>query len=195
MAKHISANQVAESKELVLWKKIKKPFQKAKGLAGNRDLVELFKYCYPNLWREVCEYHNEMSKWNASRFKKKLGAVYKYESPELYFESHSNVKADTSIVNGKTHEEIKALIETIRNHSLAKLNSRKAKDAKRERYIQHTQPRYVSQHIKAYYSTLKLHPEDIDTRYLIVHELAKYKCDDTIQFLTRLVRCEKNLPL
>lgn len=30
-------------------------------------------------------------------------------------------KVDTSIVNGKTLEEIKAIIETIRNHSLAKL--------------------------------------------------------------------------
>lgn len=166
MAKHISANRVAESKELVLRQKIKKPFQKAKGLAGNRDLVELFKYCYPNLWRDVCEYHEEMRKWNVSRKKKKLSAVYEYETPEQFIESHSNVKADTSVVNGKTQEEIKALIETIRNHSLAKLNKRKAKDAKRERYIQHTQPRYVSQHIKAYYSTRKLHPEDIDTRYL-----------------------------
>ena len=195
MAKHISANRVAESKELILWKKIKKPFQKAKGLAGNGDLVKLFKYCYPNLWRDVCEYHEEMRKWNASRIKKELSTVYEYDSPEQFLESHSIVKADTSIVNGKTQEEIKALIETIRNHSLAKLNKRRAKEAKRERYIQHTQPRYVSQHIKAYYNTRKLNPEDIDTRYLIVHELAKYKCEGTIQFLTMLVRCEKNLPL
>ena len=78
---------------------------------------------------------------------------------------------------------------------MAKLNKSKAKEAKRERYIQHTQPRYVYQHIKAYYNTRKLNPEDIDTRYLIVHELAKYKCEGTIQFLTKLVRCEKNLPL
>lgn len=94
-----------------------------------------------------------MSKWNASRIKKHLSAVYENESPEQFFESHSNVKADTSIVNGKNQEEIKALIETIRNNSLAKLNSRKEKDAKRERYIQHTQSRYVSQHIKVYYNT------------------------------------------
>lgn len=40
-----------------------------------------------------------------------------------------------------------------------------------------------------------MHPEDSDTRYLIVHELAKYKCDDTIKFLIGLVRCEKNRPL
>ena len=195
MSKHISAKRVAMSKELDLWKKLKKPIKQIKGLSYGKSPIELFKYCYPNLWRDVCEYHEEMRKWNASRIKKELSTVYEYDSPEQFLESHSNVKADTSIVNGKTQEEIKALIETIRNHSLAKLNKRRAKEAKRERYIQHTKPRYVSQHKKAYYDIRKLHPEDFDTRYLIVHELAKYKCDDTIRFLTELVRCEKNLPL
>lgn len=195
MSKHISAKRVAMSKELDLWKKLKKPYMQIKGLSRGKSPIELFKYCYPNLWRDVCEFHEEMSKWNASRIKKHLSAVYENESPEQFLESHSNVKADTSIVNGKTQEEIKALIETIRNKSLAKLNKCKAKESKRERYIQHIQPRYVSQHIKAYYNTRKLNPEDIDTRYLIVHELAKYKCEGTIQFLTKLVRCEKNLPL
>lgn len=195
MSKHISAKRVAISRELDLWKKLKKRFKQVKGLSCGNSPIELFKYCYPNLWRDVCEYHEEMRKWNASRIKKELSTVYEYDSPEQFFESHSNVKADTSIVNGKTQEETKALIETIRNHSLTKLNKRKAKEAKRERYIQHTQPHYVSQHIKTYYNTRKLNPEDIDTRYLIVHELAKYKSEGTIQFLTKLVRCEKNLPL
>ena len=62
-----------------------------------------------------------MRKWNASRIKKELSTVYEYDSPEQFLESHTNVKADTSIVNGKTQEEIKAIIETIRHHSLAKL--------------------------------------------------------------------------
>ena len=195
MPNHISAKRVATSKELVLWKKLKKPFKQMKGLSCGQSPIDLFKYCYPNLWRDVCEYHEEMLKWNASRIRKKLSTVYEYDSPELFLESHSNVKADSSIVSNKTQEEIGVIVETIRKLSLAKLNSRKAKDAKRERYIQHTQPRYVAQHIKAYYTIRKLHPEDIDTRYLIVHELAKYKCDDTINFLIKLVRCEKNLPL
>ena len=195
MSKHISAKRVAMSKELVLWKKLKKPFKQVKGMSCGQSPIELFKYCYPNLWRDVCEFHEELSNWNASRIRKHLSVVYEYQSPEQFLESHSGVKADTSIVSGKTQENIKALVETIRKQSLAKLNSRNAKDSKRERYIQHTQPRYVAQHIKAYYYTRKLHPEDIDTRYLIVHELAKYKCDDTIEFLTVLVRCEKNLPL
>lgn len=117
MSKHISAKRVAISRELDLWKKLKKPFKQVKGLSCGKSPIELFKYCYPNLWRDVCEYHEEMRKWKASRIKKELSTVYEYDSPEQFFESHSNVKADTSIVNGKTQEEIKALIETIRNHS------------------------------------------------------------------------------
>lgn len=195
MSKHISAKRVATSKELDLWKKLKKPFKRVKGLSRGKCPIELFKYCYPNLWRDVCEFHEEMTKWNASRIKKHLSVVYEYKSPENYLENHSNVKGDTSIASDKTQEEIDVIVETLRKQSLAKLNSRKVKDAKRERYIQHTQPRYTAQHIKAYYKTRKLHPEDIDTRYLIIHELAKYKSDDTIKFLKGLVRCEKNLPL
>ncbi|MGN1218609.1 MAG: hypothetical protein ACI4TD_11660, partial [Phocaeicola sp.] len=195
MVKHISAKRVAASKELVLWKKLKKPFMQVKALSRGKSPIELFKYCYPNLWQDVCEYHDEMVKWNASRKKKNLSRVYEHDSPEQFLESHSNAKADTSLISGKTQEEIDAFVETIRSQSLTKHNRREAKDTKRERYIQHTQPLYVAQHIKAYYNTRKLHPEDIDTRYLIVHELAKYKCDDTIKFLTGLVRCEKNLPL
>lgn len=143
MSKHISAKRVAMSKELDLWNKLKKPFKQVMSLSYGKSPIELFKYCYPSLRRDVCEYHEEMRNWNASRINKKLSTVYEYDSPEQFLESHSNVKADTCIVNGKTQEEIKALIETIRNHSLAKLNIRKAKDAKRERYIQYTQPRYV----------------------------------------------------
>lgn len=69
---------------------------------------------------------------------------------------------------------------------MAKLNSREAKKSKRERYIQHTQPLYVTQHIKAYYQTRKSHPEDIDTRYLIVHELAKFKYNAPVKHLIKL---------
>lgn len=195
MSKHLSAKRVAKSKDLDLWKKLKKPFKQVKGLSRGKFPIELFKYCYPNLWRDVCEFHEEMTKWNASRTKKHLGIVYKYKSPEDYFEIHSNVKIDTSIASDKTQEEIDVIVETLRKQSLAKLNNREVKDAKREQYIQHTLPRYTAQHIKAYYKTRKLHPEDIDTRYLIIHELAKYKSDDTIKFLIGLVRCEKNLPL
>lgn len=194
MPKHISAKRVATSKELDLWKKLKRPFKQVKAFSIGQSPIDLFKYCYPNLLRDLCEYHEEMSKWNASRLKKHLSVVYEYQSPEQFLESHSGIKADASIVSGKTQEEIQALVEAIRKQSLAKLNSRNAKDLKRERYIQHTQPFYVDQHINAYYNTRKLYPEDIDTRYLIVHELAKNKCEDTINFLKKLVRCEKNLP-
>lgn len=100
---------------------MKKPFKQIKGLSYGKSPIELFTHCYPNLWKDVCEYHEEMSKWNASRIKKKLSSVYEYESPEQFFESHLDGKVDTSIVNGKTQEEIKAIIDTIRNHSLAKL--------------------------------------------------------------------------
>ena len=94
MSKHISAKRVAMSKELDLWKTLKKSFKQIKGLSYGKSPIELFKYCYPNLWRDVCEFHEEMRKWNAFR-KMKLSTVYEYESPEQFLESHLNVRTDT----------------------------------------------------------------------------------------------------
>lgn len=195
MSKHISAKRVAVSKELVLWKKIKKPLKIAKGLAGEGDVVEVFKYCYPNLWRDICDFHNDMLLWNSSRKKKHLVSVYFFKSPETYLKSHLSIKADTSLIRGKSVKEVEETIESIKKHSLAKSRRREQKDALREIYKQHVQPDYVAQHIKAYFHSRKIQPEEIDTRYLIIHELTKYKCRGTIKFLTMLVRCEKNLPL
>lgn len=57
MAKHVSAKRVATLKELVLLKKLKNLYKQVIGLSRGKSPIELFKYCYPNLWRDVCEYH------------------------------------------------------------------------------------------------------------------------------------------
>lgn len=186
---------MATSKELALWKKIKKPFKRLKELARGKSIIDLFKYCYPNLWRDVCDYHEDMVQWNAARLNKRRRAIYTFLSPEQYIDSRLPIKVGSISGHGKTQEEIDVITATIREQSLKKLRTRESKDFKRERYIQHTKPFYASQHIEMYYDVRKQHPEDIDSRYLIIHELAKYKCEDTIRFLKTLVRCEKNLHL
>lgn len=195
MSKHISAKRVASSVEQKLWKNIKRQLKKVKELSNGRHVVGLFKHCYPNLWLDVCNYHKNMVRWNSSREKKSLKTVYDYKSPDLYLKSKLSFIGNTQYIGDKTPEEIDKIITSIRNDSLDKLRRRKSKEARRERLIQHTTPSYVTQHTEAYFNTRMHYPKDIDARYLIVHELAKYKCDDTIRFLCFLVRCEKNIPL
>ena len=192
MSKSVSAKRKADSIELDFWRKIKKSVKLAKSLSAGGDICDTFKYCFPNLWEDVCEFHKEMVNWNRQREAKHQKAVYPYRSPEQFFARKSanvgGIKLPTSINNNER-------IESIRRVSLANLEKRRGKTQQRERYKQHVKPTYATLHIRAYYQTRKHAPQDIDSRYLIIHELAKFKCEETITFLRRLVQCEKNVHL
>lgn len=198
--KHVSAKRVATSMTKDLWKILKNPVKEVYRLmsAGDNDFVALFRYCYPNLWKTIEEFHNRMLMWNQSRKNKKLKPVYEYDTPSeflLSLQQDYNIKAHLKKGVIKDDTLRRADIESIRKDSLLKLDSTKSKDFYRERLKQHVPLSYAGSHISMYYEWVKHHVDDIDTRYLIIHELAKYKCDDTIKFLTGLVRCEKNLSL
>lgn len=198
--KHVSAKRVAMSMTKDLLKILKTPVKEVYGLmaTGDNDFVALFMYCYPNLWKTIEEFHKRMLMWNQSRQKKKLSPVYEYDSPSQFLmalQHEYNHKAHLKKNVIKDGSVRKAEIESIRKSSLLKLQSTTTKDFYRERFKQHVPLSYADGHISMYYEWVKHHVDDIDTRYLIIHELAKYKCDDTIKFLTGLVRCEKNLSL
>lgn len=191
MTNSISAKRKADSIELEFWRKIKKSVKLAKSLSADGDIVNTFKYCFPNLWEDVCEFHKDMFCWNRQRATKHLKAVYPYRSPEQFLARKSaNVGITQLSVSNKNE-----YIESIRCDSLAKLEKRRSKTQQRERYKQHVKPMYATSHIRAYYQMRKHAPQDIDSRYLIIHELAKFKCEETITFLKKLVQCEKNVPL
>lgn len=192
MGKSISAKRKADSIELELWRKIKKSVKLVKGLFLNEDIVRSFKYCFPNLWEDVCDFHRNMIRWNKQRVAKHLNTVYPYRSPEQFLARKS---ANVGIIQLSTSINKNEYIQTIRRDSQAKLKKRKDKMQQRERCKQSVAPSYVASHIKAYFQSRKQNPQDVDSRYLIVHELSKYKCDETVGFLKALVQCEKNIHL
>ena len=191
MSKSVSAKRKADSIELDFWRKIKKSVKLAKSLSADGDIVNTFKYCFPNLWEDVCDFLKDMFCWNGRRAAKHLKAVYPYHSPEQFLARKS---ANVGVFQLSTPNK-NEYIQSIRCDSQAKLEKRRGKTQHRERYKQHVKPTYATSHIRAYYQTRKHAPQDIDSRYLIIHELAKFKCEDTITFLKRLVRCEKNIHL
>lgn len=192
MAKSVSAKRKADSIELKIWREIKKPVKLVKGLFAGEDFVKSFKYCFPNLWEEVCNFHSNMMRWNKHRIAKHLNSVYSCRSPEQFLLRKC---ANVGIIQLPTSVNKDEYIQTIRRNSLTKLKKKSDKKQQRERYKQHVEPSYVASHTKAYYQSRKQNPLDVDSRYLIVHELSKYKCDETIRFLETLVRCEKNIHL
>lgn len=190
MGKSVSAKRKADSIELIFWRKIKKSVKLVKTLFPNEYFVESFKYCFPNLWEDVCDFHMEMIRWNRQRVTKHHTSVYPYRSPEKFL---LRKMENVGFIQLPTPINKKEYIETIRRDSLAKLKKRIDKKQKWEIYKQHVVPSYVTSHTKAYYQSRKQNPQDIDSLYLIVHELSKYKCEETIRFLKTLVRCEKNI--
>lgn len=71
--------------ELTFWKSIKESVKIVKSLVGNNEIVQVYKYCYPNLWKDICEYHKKMVRWNKQRVLKGKSSVYAYSSPENFF--------------------------------------------------------------------------------------------------------------
>lgn len=197
-----SSKRVSHSKEKVLWDMIKKPVKIVYSLMtksmGQKEFVGLFKYCYPNLWQEVENFHEDMRVWNEARLNKKESQIYSFNSATEFLDAKSQAYYKSAKLKKGIHdleEDRLNIIKHIRRESISKYSKSQGKKVIRERYLQHISPGYIGSLIAEYYSIRKRNTLDIDTRYLIVHELAKYKCDETIRFLEQLVRCEKNRPL
>lgn len=192
----------ADAQILSIWEKLKKPVKTVYGLMSKemqqKDFVSLFKYCYPHLWEEIEAFHKRMTFLNSSRIKKNKYEIYCFkEASSFLSQKAEEYQKKAKFPQSTYNEEEKRLeeIEKIRKDSEAKYSTKKEKAKVREQYIQHMSPDYVQSHINVYYDIRKKQPDNIDTRYLIIHELAKYKCDATISFLTILARCEKNIHL
>ncbi len=192
MGRTVSAKRKADSMELELWRSIKKSVKIVKGLASDNDFVDTFKYSFPNQWQNICDYHKKMERWNQNRKSKKLKPTYLFTSPEQFLRHKAEKVSATPLPQSANKKEI---ISSLSSDSLKKLRKRNFKKYVSELSKQHVEPSYASLHINAYYQIRKSHPLDIDARYLIIHELAKYKCGKTIEFLEKLVRCEKNMHL
>lgn len=198
--RHVSALRVATSKTLELWKTIKLPVKTVYELMrkDEEDYVSLFVYCYPNLWKTIQEFHIEMATWNSTRVNRHLKPVYIHHSAsEFLLFKLEEYRSKAKFVKGGYGNDSsrQKKIDELRKDSLNKLNKSNIKESVRERLTQHVPPSYAQGHISVYYDWRKSHADDIDTRYLIIHELSKYKCEESIRFLTGLVRCEKNLSL
>lgn len=79
------AKRKATSMEMALWRSVEKSVKQIKGLTTIDKFIETYKYCYPNLWLDVCEFHHNMARWNKRRISRGLNAIYTFHSPEAFF--------------------------------------------------------------------------------------------------------------
>lgn len=157
------------------------------------DFLDLFKTAYPGLWVELMNFFKSSMDEYKNRVKKGLKGVKPFPPKELVFFVAKACLAKARIVNAHSsieqeHEKSEERSKIIR---IGKNKASKIKqiEAERHRKFQTIAPRYVNNLIKLYFYQRKQQSLDVDTRYLIILECAKFKCEKTIIFLQRINAC------
>lgn len=163
---------------------------------SDTDFLDLFKKAYPELWIELKNFFKSSKDVYQNRINKGLKGVKPITPKDLVFSVAKSYLAKARVDNSvssivQEHEktEERAKIIDIGKNKLKKIQQR---EADRIRTIQKVTPKYVDNLIKLYFYQRKVNALDVDTRYIIILECAKFKCRKTIIFLKKINACEKN---
>jgi len=163
---------------------------------SDEDFVSLFKAAYPTIWLEFQNrFKSDVMVYSNRKAKGLKGVrpivpnrfVLNIVRPVIYKIRNSQTEFDI-IQEGEKQTERERLV-TKGKTKLAKL---KAAEVERQRKIQKVEPSYVGDLIKEYFKLRRKDTLDVNSRYLIILECAKFKCKRSISFLEKLNACEKN---
>ncbi len=162
----------------------------------DEEFLDLFKTAYPRLWVELMNFFKSSMDEYRNRINKGLKGVKPSYPKDMVFLVAKSSLAKSRIVNSNSsieqeHEKAKERAKIIREGK-SKANKIQQLEAERIRKFQKVAPKYVDNLIKLYFNQRKENALDIDTRYLIILECAKFKCKKTIVFLQKINACEKN---
>ncbi|WP_206225169.1 hypothetical protein [Parabacteroides sp. ZJ-118] len=181
-----------------LRKRLKYPLKKVaevmpKGFT-DEAFVSFFKEIYPSLWVELeNRYQSHLRVYN-SRRQNGLKAIYPLSSRTLILDV-AKVSLQKSRNEHSTDEyelEKSKGLEKLLNSGKRKAHKIREIDAKRIRQFQEVTPDYVNNLIKEYFNIRRKNTLDVNSRYLIILECAKFKCEEIISFLEKINACEKN---
>lgn len=160
------------------------------------DFLDLFKTAYPGLWVELMNFFKSSMDEYRNRINKGLKGVKPFSPKDMVFLVAKSFLAKSRMINYNSsieqeNEKTKERAKIIRIGK-NKVKRIQQKEAERIRKFQKVAPKYVNNLIKLYFNQRKESALDIDTRYLIILECAKFKCKKTIVFLQKINACEKN---
>ena len=160
------------------------------------EFLDLFKTAYPGLWVELMNFFKSSMDEYRNRINKGLKGVKPFYPKDMVFLVAKSSLAKTRIINSNSsieqeYEKAEERAKIIREGK-SKANKIQQLEAERIRKFQKVAPKYVDNLIKLYFNQRKENALDIDTRYLIILECAKFKCKKTIVFLQKINACEKN---
>lgn len=160
------------------------------------DFLDLFKTAYPGLWIELMNFFKSSMDEYRNRIYKGLKGIKPSTPKNIVFLVAKTSLAKTRILNHSSsieqeHEKAMERAKIIRAGE-KKANRIQQIETECIRKFQKVAPKYVNNLIKLYFNQRKENALDVDTRYLIILECAKFKCRKTITFLQKINACEKN---
>ena len=163
----------------------------------DQQFYEAYKKYYPYLMDEALKMCKDYKRHNYLR--KQKG----YKNMVFFPDSEDLLKQTSKSIIGKTRkahqsgdvatsEELVRRITSLEKDSKDKIAKRKQKE---ETFLLHSQnvtPKYINRLISLYFKTRKENSLNVNSRYLILLEIAQYKCKASITFLHKINACDKN---
>lgn len=190
-----------EYRKMLFTKDFKRPMKKvAKTMSvgfTNEDFYEAYKKYYPYMMVEARKMCDDYKRHNNSRKKKGYKNRVFFPEPEEFLKQASS---KTIGLTRKAHqggdvmstEELARYTLMLEQDSKRRIAERKRKEEAFLMLAQDVEPKYIKKLIDLYFRTRKTNTLDVNSRYLILLEIAQFKCKESISFLSKINSCDKN---
>lgn len=190
-----------EYRKMLFTKNFKQPMKKvARAMPvgfTDDDFYEAYKKYYPYMMVEARKMCDDYKRHNVSRKKKGYKNIVFFPEPEEFLKQASS---KTIRLTRKAHqggdvisaEEFARYTLMLEQDSKRRIAERKRKEEAFLILAQDIEPKYIKKLINLYFSTRKTNTLDVNSRYLILLEIAQFKCKESITFLSKINSCDKN---
>ena len=190
-----------EYRKMLFTKNFKQPMKKvARAMPvgfTDDDFYEAYKKYYPYMMVEARKMCDDYKRHNVSRKKKGYKNIVFFPEPEEFLKQASS---KTIRLTRKAHQDGDVIsAEEFARYTLMLEQDSKRRIAERKRkeeafliLAQDIEPKYIKKLINLYFSTRKTNTLDVNSRYLILLEIAQFKCKESITFLSKINSCDKN---
>jgi hypothetical protein len=190
-----------EYRKMLFTKDFKQPMKKvAKAMPvgfTNEDFYEAYKKYYPYMMVEARKMCDDYKRHNISRKKKGYKNIVFFPEPEEFLKQASS---KTIGLTRKAHQsgdvmsadELASYTLMLEQDSKKRIAERKRKEESFLMLAQDVEPKYIKKLIDLYFRTRRTNTMDVNSRYLILLEIAQFRCKESITFLSKINSCDKN---
>jgi len=190
-----------EYRKMLFMKIFRSPMKKvAKAMPvgfTNQDFYDAYKRFYPYMMDEAQKMCDDYKRHNADRKRKGYKRIVFFPEPDEFLKQASG---KTIGLTRKAHQngdvmskdELTLYINSLEKESERKIAEREKKEEAFINKAQEVAPKYIKKLINLYFRVRKTDTLDVNSRYLILLEIAQFKCKESIVFLSKINACDKN---